>query len=266
MGATGSLLANPCSLRAALAITWVRKERTRGTHGPSRMGLGSRTGLAPVSDPESDSTARVGPAKVMGKPAPEDSGADHPPGGPPTRHVIAPELHRESLALLDRLRARRPDVLAPRPRRGRGPPEFEWKDGDRVVLIGDTLIERDQKYGYLETLITAQNPDKTITFRNLGWSGDTVRGLSRARFGPPAEGFQHLKDHVLALKPTVLIVGYGMAESFDGEAGLPGFVSGLNELLDAVDRLQAAADLPLPDRPRRPRPPAPRPRERITRP
>ncbi len=66
---------------------------------------------------------------------------------------------------------------------------FEWKDGDRVVLIGDTLIERDQKYGYLETILTAANPDKTITFRNLGWSGDTVRGLSRAASAlPPRAG------------------------------------------------------------------------------
>jgi len=120
------------------------------------------------------------------------------------------------------------------PCRAAEPPPFAWKDGDRVVLVGDTLIERDQRYGYLETLITAQNPDKSITFRNLGWSGDTVRGLSRARFGPPAEGWQHLIDHVNALKPTVLIVGYGMAESFDGEAGLPAFASGLNALIDAT--------------------------------
>ncbi len=118
-------------------------------------------------------------------------------------------------------------------------PRFEWKDGDRVVLIGDTLIERDQKYGYLETLITAQNPDKSITFRNLGWSGDTALGLSRARFGPPREGFDHLRDHVLALKPTVLIVGYGMAESFGGDAGLTRFVSDLNTILDSFASTKA---------------------------
>jgi hypothetical protein len=118
------------------------------------------------------------------------------------------------------------------------PEKFEWRDGDRVVLIGDTLIERDQKYGYLEAIITSQNPDKTITFRNLGWSGDTVRGLSRARFGPPSEGWEHLKSHVLALKPTVLIVGYGMAESFDGEHGLPSFISGYKALLDTFAPLK----------------------------
>jgi hypothetical protein len=117
--------------------------------------------------------------------------------------------------------------------RAAGPPPFEWKDGDRVVLVGDDLIERDQKYGYLETMITAGNPDKSITFRNLGWSGDTVFGHARAGFGTPADGLKKLKEGVLGLKPTVLIVGYGMAESFDGEAGLPAFVSGLNSLLDA---------------------------------
>jgi lysophospholipase L1-like esterase len=114
------------------------------------------------------------------------------------------------------------------------PPRFEWKDGDRVVLVGDTLIERDQKYGYLETLITLQNPDKTITFRNLGWSGDTPYGVARAGFGTQVDGFRHLKEHVLALRPTVILVGYGMTDSFDGLAGLPRFRQGMNGLLDVL--------------------------------
>jgi lysophospholipase L1-like esterase len=119
------------------------------------------------------------------------------------------------------------------PASGAGP-KVELRDGDRVVLVGDALIERDQEYGYLETLLTIQNPDKTITFRNLGWSGDTVFGEARAGFGTPADGFKDLKEHVLALKPTVVIVGYGMADSFAGEAGLPRFVEGLNTLLDVI--------------------------------
>lgn len=130
-------------------------------------------------------------------------------------------------------------VPAPHPSRAAEPPRFEWKDGDRVVMIGDALIERDQKYGYLETLITLRNPGKTITFRNLGWSGDTVHGVARAGFGKPQDGFKHLVEHVLALKPTVLIVGYGMTESFDGAAGLPRFTSGLNALLDALEVTKA---------------------------
>jgi lysophospholipase L1-like esterase len=123
-------------------------------------------------------------------------------------------------------------LLVASPVRSAGPARFEWQDGDRVVLIGDALIERDQEYGYLEALITFSNPDKTITFRNLGWSGDTVGGIARAGFGKPEEGYRHLLEHVRALEPTVLIVGYGMTDSFDGAAGLPRFKKGLRQLLD----------------------------------
>ena len=67
-----------------------------------------------------------------------------------------------------------------------GPAPWPFKNGDRIVLVGDTLIERDQRYGYLETFLTIANPELNLTFRNLGWSGDTVagspaRGLIRPR-------------------------------------------------------------------------------------
>ena len=111
---------------------------------------------------------------------------------------------------------------------------FELKDGDRVVLVGGTLIEREQRYGYWEAALTSRYPDKNITFRNLGWSGDDVWGDARASFGTRADGFKALIDHVLALKPTVIIMAYGGNESFDGPAGLPQFKDGLNVLLDAL--------------------------------
>ena len=83
------------------------------------------------------------------------------------------------------------------------------------------------------------NPGKTITFRNLGWSGDTPRGTARAGFGKEVDGFKHLVDHVLALKPTVLIVGYGMTDSFDGPQGLTRFRDGMNRWLDALAESRA---------------------------
>jgi len=113
--------------------------------------------------------------------------------------------------------------------------EFQFKDGDRVALVGSTLIEREQKYGYWELALTTRHPNKTINFRNLGWSGDTVWGESRVGFDldNPQKGFERLRDGVLAVKPTVIIVGYGTNESFAGEAELPRFKEGLNKLLDA---------------------------------
>jgi lysophospholipase L1-like esterase len=111
---------------------------------------------------------------------------------------------------------------------------FELKDGDRVVFLGATLVEQEQRHGYWETALTSRWPDRNVTFRNLGWSGDDVWGDARAGFGSRADGFKALVEHVLALKPTILIVGYGGNEAFNGEAGLPKFVEGYNALLDAL--------------------------------
>jgi len=97
---------------------------------------------------------------------------------------------------------------------------FELRQGDRVVLLGNTLVEREQRHGYWETALTTRFPDRDVTFRNLGWSGDTVFGEARAGFGSPADGFRLLTEHVLALKPTVLLIAYGINEAFEGEAGL----------------------------------------------
>jgi hypothetical protein len=96
---------------------------------------------------------------------------------------------------------------------------FEFRDGDRVVLLGSSFIERLQNTGYLETMITAAFPHKKITFRNLGWSGDTVWGDARAVFGTRADGFARLVSDVAMCDPTVLIICYGENEAYAGEAG-----------------------------------------------
>jgi lysophospholipase L1-like esterase len=119
--------------------------------------------------------------------------------------------------------------------------EFKLDDADHVVFLGSTLIEREQRYGWWELALTTHFPGKKITFRNLGWSGDTVFGESHVGFAYTrsgsanvAGGFKHLIEHALHLKPTVLIIGYGTNESFEGQKGLPRFVKGLNTLLDAL--------------------------------
>lgn len=111
---------------------------------------------------------------------------------------------------------------------------IELRDGDRVVFLGNTLIERAQTYGYLETLLTASGPRRNVTFRNLGWSGDNVFGHSRAVFDPAAAGFRKLRKQVIAAKPTVLVVGYGSNAAYSGKEGLAAFLDGYNRLLDAL--------------------------------
>jgi len=111
---------------------------------------------------------------------------------------------------------------------------FKIEDGDRIVWIGSTLVEREQRYGHWEVALHAAYPDKQFTLRNLGWSGDTVHGDARAGFETPAKGFKDLVKLTLDLKPTIIFVSYGTNESFEGEAGLPRFEKGMLTLLDAL--------------------------------
>src|SRR5262249_21779654 len=87
-----------------------------------------------------------------------------------------------------------------------------------------------------------------ITFRNLGWSGDTVWGESRAGFDTPREGYKRLVEHTLALKPTVLFVAYGTNEAFTGKDGLPAFKTQYNKLLDDLAASKARVVLLVPPR------------------
>ncbi|MDB6021832.1 MAG: hypothetical protein JWQ04_1689 [Pedosphaera sp.] len=118
-------------------------------------------------------------------------------------------------------------------------PVFDLRSGDKVVLIGDTLIEREQSYGYLEERLTVRFPDRDVHFRNLGWSADTPEGISRASFDfdKPGKGFEQLTNQIAIVQPNVVIIGYGMANSFQGEAGLAQFKTGLNKLVDAIQTI-----------------------------
>jgi lysophospholipase L1-like esterase len=117
-------------------------------------------------------------------------------------------------------------------------PNFELVDGDRVVFIGNTFIERDIQHNYLETMLTGRWRDRNITFRNTGWSGDTVFVPARAGSGPN-KGIDLLVEYVKELRPTVVFIAYGMNESFEGEAGVSRFVDGYNKLLDALSPMKA---------------------------
>lgn len=116
---------------------------------------------------------------------------------------------------------------------------FELHDGDRVVFVGNTFVERAIDYGHIELALTAQWSERNITFRNLGWSGDDARGRARRFFGPIEEGFKHLKTHVEGLNPTVIFVSYGAMESFEGRKGLSDFEANMNTLLDTLEETRA---------------------------
>jgi len=114
------------------------------------------------------------------------------------------------------------------------PGGFEFKDGDAIVLLGSTVIEREQRYGHFETGLRLALGEKNVSVRNLGWSGDTVFGHARSYFGPPEEGIQRLTAHLELLKPDVVILCYGAEMAHEGLGGMPDFLSGYRALLDLI--------------------------------
>ncbi|MCE9609170.1 MAG: c-type cytochrome [Chthoniobacter sp.] len=134
---------------------------------------------------------------------------------------------------------------------------FEIRDGDRVVLLGDTLLEREGTYGNLETHLQAAFPAAHFTVRNLAYSADNPLGWSRASFDPAAKGLERLKEQIATVNPTVCILGYGMASSLEalagnddptrygpitsGEAGVAEFKKQLGALMDSIQQITAKA-------------------------
>ena len=103
---------------------------------------------------------------------------------------------------------------------------------EQIVLLGGTLIEREQKFGFLETELTLAASESRLSVRNLGWSGDTVFGDARSYFGPPSEGLERLGRQLKKLKPSLVIACYGGDMAFEDAAKMPSFIAGYGSLLD----------------------------------
>ena len=100
---------------------------------------------------------------------------------------------------------------------GRAATKLEIKKGDHIALIGNTLADRMQLDGWLETLLIARFPEHDLTIRNLGFSGDelTLR-LRSAAFGSPDEW-------LTKVEADVVLAFFGYNESFAGKEGLARF-------------------------------------------
>ena len=127
-----------------------------------------------------------------------------------------------------------------------GAETFDFRDGDRVVFLGDALVEQEQYAGWIELMMTAAFPERHVTFRNLGWSADTPSGKSRfglsllpASRAPADEGWKQLVKQLEFIRPTVIVFGYGMASSLEGGIeGVAAFTKEYQRLIHTAERLQ----------------------------
>jgi putative heme-binding domain-containing protein len=98
--------------------------------------------------------------------------------------------------------------------------------GDHIAFVGNTLPDRMQHDGWVETLLQSRFPGLELVFRNLGFSGDelTVR-LRSENFGSPDKWLTNTKA-------DVVFAFFGYNESFAGEAGLDKFKKDLAEFIE----------------------------------
>ena len=108
-------------------------------------------------------------------------------------------------------------------------PPVTLSEGDRVVLIGNTFAERMQHFGDLEMRLQLAFPGLGLTIRNMGWSADEVDLMPR-----PLD-FGTLEEHLADKKASVILMCFGLNESFDGKAGLSDFHNGLTALFDRLE-------------------------------
>lgn len=108
------------------------------------------------------------------------------------------------------------------------------KPGDRIALIGSGWVERMHNHPWLETMLTLEVPG--VTFRNMGWSGDTVFGDARAVFGSRTDGYQRLMRDLEFASPNLAILCYGENEAHGNEAQRAEFLQGYHKLVEDLKR------------------------------
>ncbi len=111
---------------------------------------------------------------------------------------------------------------------------FTLQPGDHVCLVGNSLPDRFQYDGWLETLLYTKFPKADLVIRNVGFSGDEVGGYTAKgdkSLRNRSDGVYSNDEWLTRLKADVLFVFFGFNESFKGDAGLDKFKQDLGAYL-----------------------------------
>jgi glucose/arabinose dehydrogenase len=137
--------------------------------------------------------------------------------------------------------------------------DLELNKGDHICILGGTLAERMQHFGWLEARLQSRFADKELVFRNLGYSADEIDGwrnfshrLRSMDFGSqdqwlagdapvpqvdklsPRDQGKVNENRFLNTntKADVIFAFFGYNESFAGEAGLDEFKKNVAEFIE----------------------------------
>ncbi|RYD30925.1 MAG: dehydrogenase, partial [Verrucomicrobiaceae bacterium] len=106
------------------------------------------------------------------------------------------------------------------------PAKLELAKGNSIAWVGNTLGDRQQHYGWLESMIYRTHPDLDLTMRNLANAADELTVRIRSMDVPESD------EWLTKAKADVIFAYFGFNESFKGEEGLPKFKKDLEGFID----------------------------------
>lgn len=130
---------------------------------------------------------------------------------------------------------------------GSGLPELEGSpripaDGNRVVVIGDSITQAGDYVVFLETFLLTRFPDRTITVINHGLSSETAAGTSEPDHPFPRPWIHDRFDRdVTAWKPDIVVACYGMNDGIYHPLAPERFEPYQRGILRLIDRSQTDA-------------------------
>lgn len=117
----------------------------------------------------------------------------------------------------------------PRAAAAAGGDDFFFRDGDKVVMLGDSITEQYLYSTYVETWTITRFPAWKLTFRNVGIGGDRSTG-----------GNGRFQRDVLSLHPTALTVDFGMNDGNYAAFNPGAYKTYMNGLQGIADQARAA--------------------------
>ena len=87
---------------------------------------------------------------------------------------------------------------------------WQPRSGERIAIVGNSLAERMNLFGYFETLLHTRFPDQHLVFRNFGWPADEVGQQQRP------DNYTVIDDPLTVFRPETFVCFFGFNEHFAG--------------------------------------------------
>jgi len=107
--------------------------------------------------------------------------------------------------------------------------DFFYRDGDTpIAFLGDSITDNTPYGRYIEAYVLTRFPKMHVTFRNIGWSGDTSWLSTRG-------GFENgMKRDILSLQPAAITIDFGMNDARGGNGNYARYIEYSTKLVQQL--------------------------------